>query len=68
MTAIAALSSRYTPLSFDLTAEEVQTSQPGMMQLAMRHIERCSNTMAFRIAVPPLALWAVLYSLVEYLI
>jgi hypothetical protein len=67
MTAISSLPMHYAPVFMELTAEEVTPNAPSWMQSGIQKLRRCTDTMAFRIAVPPMAIWAVLYSLVEYM-
>jgi hypothetical protein len=67
MTSALALSAPYHPQTMDLTAEEVMPQHPSWVRAFTKRAGRWSETMAFRIAVPPLAIWAALYSLVEYL-
>jgi hypothetical protein len=67
-TMTTALSSHFSPLTLDLTAEEIRTAPLSATERALSSLLRCTNTMAFRIAIPPLAIWAMLYSVVEYLI
>ena len=66
MTSATAFSAPYVPFTMELTAEEVTPPASSWPRLMRAYLGRCSNTMAFRIAVPPLAIWAVLYSMVEY--
>lgn len=54
-----ALDDRFT---LDLIAEKPSTG----LKALMRSLKRM-DTLAFRIAVPPLTIWGALYSLVEYL-
>ena len=67
MTSAAVISTPYSPYLMDLTAEEITPPADSWIRVLQRHVGRWSNTMAFRIAVPPFALWAALYSLVEYI-
>jgi hypothetical protein len=51
----------------ELTAKEVQPGRFQQLKAACNRMVRHSDTLFVRIALPPLALWAVLYSLVEYI-
>lgn len=66
MDAATVVSSPYSPYLMDLTAEEITPPASSWLKSLQRKVGNWSNTMAFRIAVPPLTLWAALYSLVEY--
>ncbi len=56
----------YTPFTMELTAEDITPHAGSWLNVLGAKAGRWSNTMAFRIALPPLAIWAALYSLVEY--
>lgn len=56
------------PLFVEGRFEEVQeTGLRGYWQAAKRRLRR-ADTLAMRVAVPPLMVWAVLYSMVEYFV
>jgi hypothetical protein len=67
MTSSSSLPLHYAPVFMELTAEEVTMPTPSLTHTMQQQMRRCTETMAFRIAVPPMAIWAVLYSLVEYM-
>lgn len=68
MTHASSLPAHYAPAFVELTAEEVAMPAPSLTQSLMQRVRRCTDTMAFRIAVPPMMIWAVLTSLVEYMV
>ncbi len=62
------LSTYHPTLAIELTAEEVPQTALSRMRQALKYRLKRADTLALRVALPPLLVWAVLYSLVEFLI